>query len=76
MGIPNLNKVIFMGLCVLGFSSAMVVIPIFPEMLHSIEEKCPELIGDDLNNVSSGYFNSFLGVGEALGPISASLMTS
>jgi len=36
--IPNLGKVIFMGLCVLGFASAMVVIPIFPEMLHSIEQ--------------------------------------
>ena len=29
-----------------------------------------------MNNVASGYFNSFLGVGEAVGPISASLMTS
>jgi len=64
-----------MGLCLLGFSSAMVVIPIFPEMLHAIELKFPEIVGDELNNVSAGYFNSFLGVGEALGPVAASLLS-
>lgn len=74
LGIPNLGKVIFMGLCILGFAAAMIVIPIFPEMLDSIEKKYPELKGDDLSNISAGFFNSFLGVGEALGPVSASLM--
>lgn len=64
-----------MGLCIVGFATAMIVIPIFPEMLHSIEEKFPQLRGDELNNVSSGYFNSFLGVGEAIGPICASVLT-
>ena len=28
-----------------------------------------------MNNISAGYFNSCLGVGEALGPISASLLS-
>jgi MFS family permease len=64
-----------MGLCILGFATAMIVIPIFPEMLHAIELKHPQLRGDELNNVSSGYFNSFLGVGEAIGPICASVLT-
>lgn len=53
----------------------MIVIPIFPEMLAAVEEKFPELAGEELNNVAAGYFNSFLGVGEAVGPISASLLT-
>jgi hypothetical protein len=35
----------------------------------------PELKGDELNNVSAGFFNSFLGAGETLGPITASLLT-
>ncbi len=64
-----------MGLCFLGFSTAMIVIPIFPEMLAAVEEKFPELAGEELNNVAAGYFNSFLGVGEAVGPITASLLT-
>lgn len=75
IGLPDSTKVVFMGLCLLGFSSTMVVIPMFPEMLHSIEEKLPHLKGDELNNISAGFFNSCLGVGEAVGPISASLMT-
>jgi MFS family permease len=73
--LPDSTKVIFMGLCLLGFSATMVVIPMFPEMLHSIEEALPHLKGDELNNVSAGFFNSCLGVGEALGPISASILT-
>ena len=73
--LPDSTKVIFMGLCLLGFSSAMVIIPIFPEMLHSIETQLPHIKGDELNNVSAGFFNSCLGVGEALGPISASILT-
>ncbi len=75
LGFPDSTKVIFMGLCLLGFSTTMVVIPMFPEMLHSIEEALPHLKGDELNNVSAGFFNSCLGLGEALGPISASLLT-
>jgi MFS family permease len=37
LGIPNSTQIIFLGLCCVGFASSMVVIPIFPEMLHSIE---------------------------------------
>lgn len=74
--IPDLPKLIFFGLCLNSFSAAMVVIPIFPEMLHSIESEFPTLAGDELNNVSAGYFNSCVSVGEAIGPALASLMTS
>jgi len=75
LGFPDSPKTIFMGSMLLGFSACMVTIPILPEMLHRIELDLPELKGDELNNVASGYFNSFLGVGETLGPISASLLT-
>jgi len=74
LGLEDSSKYIFVGLCLIGFSAALIVIPLFPEMLVSIETKLPELAGDELNNVSAGYFNAFIGVGEALGPISASLM--
>jgi hypothetical protein len=52
----------------------MISIPIFPEMLRSIEEMYPEIAGDELNNISAGYFNSCLGIGEALGPMSGSIL--
>lgn len=32
LGLPDKPKVIFMGLNILGFSTAMVVIPLLPEM--------------------------------------------
>jgi MFS family permease len=64
------------GAMLLGFSACMVTIPIFPEMLARIELGLPELKGEELNNVSAGYFNSCLGLGETLGPITASLLTA
>jgi hypothetical protein len=33
----------------------------------------PEIKGEELNNVASGFYNSFLGIGETVGPISASI---
>ena len=73
--LPDSTKVIFMGLCLLGFSSTMIIVPMFPEMQHSIEKALPNLKGGTLNNITAGYFNSCLGIGEALGPISASILT-
>ena len=70
------SKFIFFGLVFLGFSAGMVVIPVFPEMLASIEARFPEMSVEDLNNVAAGYFNSCLGIGEATGPIFASVMTA
>ena len=65
------------GLVLLGFSAAMITIPLLPEMLHSVEQKFPLLKGsEELNNVLSGYFNACMGIGEAAGPISAGLLVS
>ena len=75
LSLPDNGYTMFIGACMLGFSACMVTIPLFPEMLHQIEIKMPELKGDELNNVSAGFFNSFLGAGETLGPITASLLT-
>lgn len=74
--IPDSTKIIFLGLCLLGFSAAILIVPMFPEMQESIEEALPHLKGGVLNNVSAGFFNSFLGVGEAIGPIAASILSS
>ena len=73
-GFQNNSTIIFWGLFGLGLGAAMISIPIFPEMLSSIEQRYPEIAGDELNNISAGYFNSCLGMGEALGPMSASLL--
>lgn len=75
LGFPDSSKTIFVGALLLGFSACMITIPILPEMLAVIESDLPNLKGEDLNNSASGYFNSFLGIGETIGPISASVMT-
>lgn len=59
-----------------SFASAMVIIPIYPEMLHTIECSRPELVGDELNNLTAGFFNGCVGIGEAVGPLMASLVAS
>lgn len=73
-GFSNTSIVIFWGLCGFGLSASMISIPIFPEMIRSIEQRYPELVGDELNNILAGYFNSCIGIGEALGPISGSIL--
>jgi len=75
LNLPDSPHTIFVGTLLLGFSACMVTVPILPEMLHRIEHDLPHLKGEELSNQASGYFNSFLGVGETLGPISASLLT-
>ena len=74
--LPNIPKLIFVGLCLMGFSGAMITTPVFPEMVHSVENRYPELKGDELDNQASGYFNSCIGVGEAIGPITASVLSN
>ena len=54
----------------------MITVPLLPEVLHEIENQCPHLAGEELNNVMSGFFNSCIGIGEALGPISAGFIIS
>jgi MFS family permease len=75
LGFQNDPKLIFFGLCMTSFSSAMVIIPIFPEMLNTIETRNPRMTGDELNNVCAGFFNSCVGIGEAVGPLMASVVS-
>ena len=52
----------------------MIVVPIYPEMLSSIEDTL-NISGSSLNRVTAGYFNSCIGLGEAIGPVTASLLS-
>ena len=74
LGIRDSPKIIFTGLMLLGFSAAMISIPLIPEVINSVESQLPDLAGEDLNNVISGCFNSGMGVGEALGPIASGIL--
>ena len=74
--IENSSRLILIGLLLLGFSAAMITVPLLPEVLSEIENRFPHLKSEELNNVISGYFNSCIGIGEALGPITAGFIVS
>ena len=77
LNFPNSPKLIFAGLLLLGLAAAAITIPVLPEMLESIIEKHPMLVdSEELNDITAGYFNGCLGVGEAIGPIVASLLSA
>ena len=75
LGFDDVSSTILMGLFLMGFSSVMVTVPLIPEVLASIEKQLPWLEGDELNNVISGYLNSCIGIGEAIGPIASGALT-
>ena len=74
LGFDDSYRTIHLGLALLGFSMVMVAVPVLPETLDCIGEQLPHLEGEELNNVIAGYFNSSLGIGEAVGPISAGIL--
>ena len=75
LGFDDASSTILMGLFLAGFSAVMVTVPLIPEILASIERQLPWLEGEELNNVISGYLNSCIGIGEAIGPIASGALT-
>lgn len=77
LNFPDTPKLMFAGLMFLGLAAAAITIPVLPEMLEQIILTHPALANsEELNDITSGYFNGCLGVGEAIGPIVASLLTA
>jgi hypothetical protein len=66
----------FLGLCVMGFGCALLIIPILPEMIECIEAKYQHLDENELHNNISGLFIAFQGLGESMGPILGSVLES
>ena len=75
LSMTNNPYTILFGLILLGWSAVLVVVPMVPELLSSIETQYPHLKGEQLNNVISGYVNTSISTGEALGPVTSGIMT-
>jgi len=62
------------GQVVRGFVEPYVIVPTLPEMIDVALVKYPD---DEIavNDLSSGVFNSFLGIGQVAGPLFGALMT-
>lgn len=75
LGIRDETKIIFVGSCIVGLMASAITIPVLPEMLDQIIKRYPALADSpELNDVTAGYFNGCLGIGEAIGPIVSSLL--
>ena len=74
LGLYNSPAYIILGLALLGFGGGMVIIPIMPELIDSIEERYTIHNENELHNQISGLFIAFQGIGETLGPILGSLL--
>lgn len=73
----NSAYAVFLGLSLLGLSSGLVSIPVLPEMLESVESNDHLREKYDLKgieNLTSGVFILFQGLGEAAGPIVGSFL--
>ena len=67
---------VIFGLIIFGFATAMVTIPVMPEILDAIEEanEGEDFNEESLHNNLSGYFVVAQGLGESLGPLTSSLL--
>jgi hypothetical protein len=59
LGIYNSPALIIFGLAILGVGCGMIIIPMMPDMIESVEERNLEVDEDDLHNNISGLFIAF-----------------
>lgn len=74
LGLYNSPSLIILGLSFLGFGCGMIIIPVMPDMIESVEEKHPKIDETVLHNNISGLFIAFQGIGETSGPILGSVL--
>lgn len=78
-GFKDSKEVMLIGLMFLGFSGGLNMIPALPEMMDTIEfddDFCSYYEKKDIETVISSVFVTFHSIGEAVGPLSNSIMMS
>ena len=58
-----------------GLIDPIMMIPSFPELIECAQKSYPRVRKDHLNDISSGLFNMFLGLGQILGPVISTTIT-
>ena len=56
LGFYDSSKITMTGLCFLGLGCGMIVIPVLPDMIESVEDRYPNMNMDILHNSISGLF--------------------
>ena len=63
------------GQALRGMIDPFTLVPSLPEMIESVLPHYPKSAEMEINNVSSGIFNMFLGLGQIFGPLYGSIVT-
>ena len=64
------------GQLLLGFMMPFMFVPALPEMTESTLHSYDKSVHERVNNMSSGVFSAFMGLGSCLGPIYGSYASS
>lgn len=73
---PNSVQYMILGQAFHGLLDPFILIPTLPEMIESVLPYYPESADAQINDLSSGIFNMFLGIGQVIGPLFGSYVTS
>jgi MFS family permease len=58
-----------------GLVDPFILVPSLPEMIESVLPLYPESAESEINDLSSGIFNMFLGIGQVAGPLFGSIIS-
>ena len=58
-----------------GLVDPFVLVPSLPEMIESVIPLYPESAESQINDLSSGIFNMFLGIGQVMGPLFGAIVS-
>mmetsp|Transcript_16097 Transcript_16097/g.27194 ORF Transcript_16097/g.27194 Transcript_16097/m.27194 type:complete len:149 (+) Transcript_16097:1309-1755(+) len=72
---PDSIWLIVIALALRGILDPFTLIPSLPEMIEAVLPEYPPEAEIEINDISSGIFNMFLGIGQIAGPLFGSLMT-
>lgn len=71
----NSISTMLIGQALRGMIDPFTLVPSLPEMIESVIPHYPKSAEMEINNVSSGIFNMFLGLGQIIGPLYGSIVT-
>ena len=72
---PNNIYMMALGQGMRGLIDPFTLVPSLPEMIESVLPYYPQSAEFEINNLSSGMFNMFLGLGQVLGPLYGATVT-
>lgn len=74
-GLPDTIWMMALGQALRGLIDPFTLVPSLPEMIESVQGFYPQSAEFEINNISSGMFNMFLGLGQILGPMYGASVT-